>query len=189
MSARAAAHRGIESALEFIERWDLETMYAVSEHPWLRRLRTFFVTATILGDGYLWGALALGMILFGTPAHRGHVLVALSITIVNIALFQLFKVTFSRPRPTMVRSDLWTRVTDEHSFPSGHTTIAFGIAWAVALLYPRLCYQIPAMFGAVTIALSRVYLREHYPLDVIGGALLGSVVALYLLPSMSTLLL
>jgi undecaprenyl-diphosphatase len=129
------------------------------------------------------------MILFGTPAHRGHVLIALSITVVNIALFQLFKVTFSRPRPTLVRADLWTRVTDEYSFPSGHTTIAFGIAWAVALLYPRLYFQLPAMFGAVTIGVSRVYLREHYPLDVIGGALLGSVVAFYLMPSLSTLLL
>jgi undecaprenyl-diphosphatase len=175
------------SALDWIATWDQETMEAVAGHPLLRRLHGLFVTATVLGDGYLWGALALGLTLFGGAAQRSHVLIALSITFVNISLFQLFKLLFARPRPTLVQSTLWSRVADSYAFPSGHTTIAFGIAWMVADFYPQLYFQLPTFLGALVIAISRVYLREHYPLDVIGGALLGSITTLYLLPVFTAL--
>jgi len=189
MSANARVRGGLEHAMEQVARWDLETMDAVATHPLLRRLHGLFVTATVLGDGYLWGALALGLILFGSAAHRSHVLIALGINVVSITLFQLFKLMFARPRPTFVHSTLWSRAADSYAFPSGHATIAFGIAWLVAALYPHLYFQLPTFLGAVTIAISRVYLREHYPLDVIGGALLGSITSVYLLPVFSGLLL
>jgi undecaprenyl-diphosphatase len=189
VSSGAQLRDGVLRALDGIALWDRETMDAVADHPVLRRLNGLFVTATVLGDGYLWGALALGLILFGSAVQRSHVLIALGITVVNITLFQLFKLLFARPRPTLVRATLWARVADSYAFPSGHATIAFGIAWLVAVFYPQLYFQLPTFLGAITIAISRVYLREHYPLDVLGGALLGSVTSLYLLPVFATLLL
>jgi len=189
VSRSRALRQGIDRGLEWLVQWDIETMHAVSSHPALRRLGPAFVSATFLGDGYLWGALALGLILFGSPTDRSHVLIALGITVVNVSLFQLFKLLFTRPRPTAGPLALLSRLSDSYSFPSGHTTIAFGVAWTVAVLYPRMAYQLATFFGAVTISVSRVYLREHYPFDVIGGALLGSVTALYLLPVFMRLLL
>jgi len=175
--------------IERVFRWDEETLVAISEHPALKRVSWLFVAATHLGDGYLWGGLALGLILFGSPLDRSYVLMALAISIINIALFRVCKLVFERPRPTPIVGGLRSRLMDAYSFPSGHATTAFGIVWVVAVHYPHLIYQLPAYFVAMTIGVSRVFLKEHYPLDVISGALLGSFVAAYTLPFLQRLFL
>jgi undecaprenyl-diphosphatase len=61
------------------------------------------------------------------------------------------------------------------SFPSGHAarSIVFGIvlAYALSQRFPRGCYLLFAY--PILVSLSRVYVLEHYPMDVIGGAVLG----------------
>jgi undecaprenyl-diphosphatase len=66
-----------------------------------------------------------------------------------------------------------------HSFPSGHTTTSFACATVLSALVPRL--RVPALLLAVAIGYSRLYVGVHYPLDVIGGAVLGTLVATALL--------
>ena len=63
-------------------------------------------------------------------------------------------------------------IPDNPSFPSGHSATAFAAATAVAILCPRL--RPAALAIAAAVALSRVYLRVHFPLDVAAGALLGA---------------
>ncbi len=65
------------------------------------------------------------------------------------------------------------------SFPSGHSAIAFACAALLAWLTPL--PKIPLFALAALIAFSRVYNGVHYPLDVLGGALLGLAVATALL--------
>lgn len=178
----------LDLAIEALLRWDVETLRAISEHPLMKRFSLLFVTATYLGDGYLWGGLALGLILLGRPIDRTYVLIGLGISIVNIAIFRLFKLLFGRPRPTFVAFSLRSRLIDSYSFPSGHATTSFGIALVIATFYPSLLIQLFAYLVAIAIALSRVYMKEHYPLDVICGALLGSVTTVYLLPVFESLL-
>lgn len=61
------------------------------------------------------------------------------------------------------------------SFPSGHATAAFAAAAVCAHSYPRL--TVPAYLFAGSIAYARLYLRRHYPTDVIAGALIGMATA------------
>ena len=61
------------------------------------------------------------------------------------------------------------------SFPSGHAarSIVFGIVLAYVLSerFPRGCYLL--FLYPVLVSLSRIYVLQHYPMDVIGGILLG----------------
>jgi membrane-associated phospholipid phosphatase len=59
------------------------------------------------------------------------------------------------------------------SFPSGHAGGAFAVATVVAHKHPR--YKILSYTAATAISVSRVYLRRHYPSDVLVGSAVGYV--------------
>jgi undecaprenyl-diphosphatase len=83
-----------------------------------------------------------------------------------------------RPRPPLRYPEPKTLVPLPHdgSFPSGHAATSFAAATTLSFATPRLA---PLFFVLATaIAYSRVYVGVHYPLDAIGGAVLGTLVAL-----------
>ena len=61
-----------------------------------------------------------------------------------------------------------------HSFPSGHATITFTSAEFMRKRY-RWEYGLPAYALATFVAYSRVKAGQHYTMDVIGGAAIGTV--------------
>ena len=64
-----------------------------------------------------------------------------------------------------------------YSFPSGHATTAFALAFAVSAVWPK---ARPAMaVYAVIIAASRLVLLAHHPSDVVAGALIGIIGAMF----------
>jgi undecaprenyl-diphosphatase len=84
------------------------------------------------------------------------------------------KLAFDRDRPPVADPDLGSLVAipGNPSFPSGHSATAFAAATAVAILCPRM--RPWALAIAAAVALSRVYLRVHFPLDVLVGAAVGA---------------
>jgi undecaprenyl-diphosphatase len=84
---------------------------------------------------------------------------------------------FFRPRPftTQVVHLLFYHNTDS-SFPSNAATLAFALAFAVFLYWRKLGW---VMLGLATFqGLARIVVGIHYPIDIIGGALLGLGAAL-----------
>jgi undecaprenyl-diphosphatase len=92
-----------------------------------------------------------------------------------------------RRRPPLVYPEPKPLVGVPHSgsFPSGHAATAFACATVIAWAAPRLA--VPAFVLAAAISWSRVYVGVHWPLDVLGGAVLGVLVATALLKLSATL--
>lgn len=170
--------------------WDEGYLRFVEANRLFKRLSPVMVIATYFGDGYLWGLVGLFILIWGTPLDRKYVMVAFAITIINIALFRLLKLIFKRARPlyTAPAYDLSYRFLDTYSFPSGHATTSFGIAYALSYFYPVLPVQLAAYGAASLIAISRIHVAEHYPSDVISGALLGVLSSAFLLPILERIL-
>lgn len=59
------------------------------------------------------------------------------------------------------------------SFPSGHATTSFAVAFVVGFLSRR--WLLPLLAIAVIVAISRIAVGAHYPTDVIGGAVVGTL--------------
>ncbi len=83
-----------------------------------------------------------------------------------------------RPNDVYTTPNPLVHAPHDGSFPSGHATISFACATFLAFYARRAA---PAFFLlAAAIAWSRVYVGVHYPLDVLGGAVLGVMIALAL---------
>jgi undecaprenyl-diphosphatase len=84
-------------------------------------------------------------------------------------------------RPALRFADLHALVPVPHdgSFPSGHAATSFACATVLAWFAPR--WAAAFFLLAAAIAYSRLYVAVHYPLDVVGGAVLGALVALAVL--------
>ena len=64
-----------------------------------------------------------------------------------------------------------------YSFPSGHATTAFALALAVSVIWPQA--RLAMAVYAIVIAATRLVLVAHHPSDVVAGALVGIVGAMF----------
>lgn len=92
-------------------------------------------------------------------------------------LDNVLKDLIERPRPYDVLPDLEAR---DHAggfaYPSGHTTMAVAIAAAVHPALPR-AGRVVAWVLAALVAVARLHVGAHWPLDLVGGAALGIAIA------------
>lgn len=112
------------------------------------------------------------------------VAVVIAITLADTISSKVFKVCFERLRPSH-NPDLEgiIHLVDDYKgglygFVSGHAANSFCLAVFFALLFRNRIFQAFILLWAVIVSYSRIYLGVHYPADILGGALLGSLVAL-----------
>ena len=66
-----------------------------------------------------------------------------------------------------------------NSFPSGHTAAAFALFFMMSLLVKDKRLSLVFFLVATLVGFSRVYLLQHFLIDVYFGAILGTVVAVF----------
>jgi undecaprenyl-diphosphatase len=116
------------------------------------------------------------IILFIKRTRLMGVGIAVSVFISRIIITEPMKQIFHHARPYVVLENVRKLVTesgDYLSFPSGHAAIFFAIATAIFLFNRKL--GIFSFSIALLVAVSRVYVGVHWPIDVVGGALVGII--------------
>lgn len=125
------------------------------------------------GDGHLYIAVGVTLLLFGGEVGRAFFFATLLAYGFDVSLYLLIKNTIKRDRPTerLDFYDAWVTPSDKFSFPSGHTAAAFVFAAMVLNFYPLYA---PLLLGwAALVGISRVLLGVHYPSDIVAGMVLG----------------
>ena len=81
-----------------------------------------------------------------------------------------------RPQQEISQIGMLLQRPASSSFPSNHAANSFALATLLTIYYPKMAGVF--FTAAAVVGFSRIYLGEHYPLDVLAGALLGTSVAL-----------
>lgn len=143
-------------------------------------LNPLMQTVTHIGEPVVMALLLTGVILAGLTGRRPALAAFGAWGIAGLVFSNVLKLSFRRPRPdTYVPLFMHT-----YSFPSGH---ALGTMLTMSLLgylaykhfstgWAFLAIALAAVF-VILVGVSRVYLGAHYPSDVLGGWLIGALIA------------
>ncbi len=130
---------------------------------------SFFIWFLFLGLGILW--------IIDGKIKKEQVIHALMACMMSWTTTFLIKYFFPTTRPFLVNGreiDVLLRPTDA-AFPSEHTTLAFALAVTIYFHDRRIGWVF--LISAGLIGIARVMANVHYPVDIIGGAFLGTIVA------------
>ncbi len=136
----------------------------------------FFYGYTYLGDGIIW----IPILFLFIKYQKKYISFLISAFILSTLFVQVCKYYIVpnefRPIKAITNTTLVHIVEAPHetsSFPSGHTTTAFCFFLIACLFIPNKWVLPIGFVAALFVGYSRVYLAQHFPLDVAAGMLLA----------------
>lgn len=146
-------------------------------------LNSIFKFFTWCGEPGSWFAVGLTLLLLGK--YRFAVLIAAAgLFTIPLSYISKDKIGTSRPATYFADAGKMQEVVTvpgvelnlgQTSFPSGHTMSAFGLYGLLALMSKRKQWyrQLALALLAILVGISRIFLVQHFMVDVAGGAVLG----------------
>ena len=142
----------------------------------------FFEFISLLGKGGAFLILLSLLLTFYRPTRRFGTAMCLGLALGALVTNCCLKVLIARARPYADESSIyyqfWQLVgmhtESDKSFPSGHTTAAFGACVPVFLIGRKRISWTALLFG-LAMAVARIYLCVHFPSDVLAGFLVGTL--------------
>lgn len=138
-------------------------------------LDSFFMLVTNLGYELVYTIL-IAIIFWCISKHHGlRLMVAVIVTsLVNTSIKEYFKI--ARPIYSDGIKALYTETAPGYSFPSGHTQAATSFWFYSSMMIRKKWFSLMAILVVFLVGISRLYLRVHWPTDIIGGILIGIIV-------------
>jgi undecaprenyl-diphosphatase len=172
------------------ESFDQSVVLFFSQNVGNPTLDTIMQYVTESGE-VLW-MLAFGILLLIIPKTRRIGITLMILIVISTLLTGYIKCGVDRDRPDFeyegspfpveISRDTYALFCEggaNASYPSGHAarSMIFGIilGYALSERFPRGAYLL--FLYPVMISLSRIYVLQHYPMDVIGGAVIGIMLA------------
>lgn len=144
---------------------------------------TFFKLYTNVGLGWL----IVPVMLVLAFARLRYVIIAAVSFLITFIVNDTIKNIVGAPRPPEVFAQLHQSLyfvpgVDEYhwnSFPSGHSAIAFSLFLVLALCYRNKFLKFLFFIMAFLVAYSRMYLSEHFLVDVYVASVIGSAASVF----------
>ena len=170
--------------------FDQSVVLFFSQHVGNPTLDTIMQYVTESGE-VLW-MLAFGILMMVIPKTRRIGITLMILIVISTLLTGYIKCGIDRDRPDFdyvgapfpveISRDTYALFCEggyDASYPSGHAarSMIFGIilGYALSERFPRGAYLL--FLYPVMISISRIYVLQHYPMDVIGGAVIGIMLA------------
>jgi membrane-associated phospholipid phosphatase len=141
----------------------------------------FFKTVTFFGDGLFIIIVTVLLLLWRI---RYSILVFSTYAISGI-LVQILKRIVHAPRPKLYFEGIYdlhfvegVKMYTTNSFPSGHSASAFALFLCFALFVKNKWLQLVFVITASLIAYSRIYLSQHFLIDITVGSAFGIIIVL-----------
>ncbi|NOS35486.1 MAG: phosphatase PAP2 family protein [Deltaproteobacteria bacterium] len=160
---------GIDRAIFYLVNTRLTSSFLDFFMPFITSKSNFTVVMVILWVG--------GLIVGRWKSRQALILLLLVVTSSDFLSSSIFKELFQRVRPCVALDHVHLLVGcgGSFSFPSSHATNIFAAMVWLSLHYRK---ALPLfLIIALLVSYSRIYVGVHYPLDVIGGACLGTSIA------------
>ena len=142
----------------------------------------FFNYATHLGDGTIIAILAVVLLFIKFRYFFAFLMGSLSAAIVVNLFKKVFLDEMYRPSKYFELFETYqlylvegVKLHSLQSFPSGHTATAFSVFLMLALITKNRWRKLALFFGAVLVAYSRVYISQHFLIDITAGSIISVV--------------
>lgn len=165
----------LSKVLEWDKAFTKQCFEAFDKNLGYQKYQSHMKTLEISCHGLIWLVVCVAMLYFGFSAYLWMNMLLLQI--LDITLIASIKAVARRRRPALNADDMFfTKGPDKFSFPSGHASRGFAVAFFFACLYP-LGPILNALIIAwsLLVAVSRVCLARHHVLDVVGGLVVAFI--------------
>lgn len=169
---------------------NLPLAFAISQSDWVIANKNWIQTVSEFGKNGFYLLFAC-MLLYGLRSHKRKLVkicqaYVLSQLLGAFAAVRILKILTGHARPQEILAaghfqDIWIGPTLDsafHSFPSGHTADLFVSVIFASFLVKKIWQKAAIISFAVFMGFTRIALAQHFPYDVIVGAVIGTGVSI-----------